>query len=68
MFVGALLGFMLPALMTVLTSSTYQIQVPYNLALIPTIFFPISVAYPLLKYSLFDLGNALRVGFSPSPC
>jgi len=63
MFVGALLGFLLPALMTVLTS-TYQIQVPYNLALIPTIFFPISVAYALLKYSLFDLGNALRVGLS----
>ena len=63
MFVGALLGFMLPALMTVLTS-TYQIQIPYNLALIPTIFFPISVAYALLKYSLFDLGNALRVGLS----
>jgi signal transduction histidine kinase len=63
MFLGALLGFLLPALMTVLTS-TYQIQVPYNLALIPTIFFPISVAYALLKYSLFDLGNALRVGLS----
>ena len=63
MFVGALLGFLLPALMTVLTS-TYQIQIPYNLALIPTIFFPISVAYALLKYSLFDLGNALRVGLS----
>ncbi len=63
MFVGALLGFLLPALATVLTSS-YQIQIPYNLALIPTIFFPISVAYALLKYSLFDLGNALRVGLS----
>ena len=32
--------------------------------MIPTIFFPISVAYALLKYSLFDLGNALRVGLS----
>jgi signal transduction histidine kinase len=63
MFVGALLGFLLPALATVLTSS-YQVQIPYNLALIPTIFFPISVAYALLKYSLFDLGNALRVGLS----
>ncbi len=39
-------------------------QIPYNLALIPTIFFPISVAYALLQYSLFDLGNALRVGLS----
>jgi signal transduction histidine kinase len=63
MFVGALLGFLLPALTAVLTS-TYQFQIPYNLALIPTIFFPISVAYALLKYSLFDLGNALRVGLS----
>ncbi len=49
--------------MTVLTSSC-QLQIPYNLALIPTVFFPISVAYALLKYSLFDLGNALRVGLS----
>jgi signal transduction histidine kinase len=63
MFVGALLGFLLPALMTVLTS-LYQFQIAYNLALIPAIFFPISVAYALLKYSLFDLGNALRIGLS----
>ena len=61
MFVGALLGFLLPALMTVLTS-LYQFQIAYNLALIPAIFFPVSVAYALLKYSLFDLGNALRIG------
>lgn len=63
MFVGALLGFLLPALMAFMTSA-YSIQIPYNLALVPTIFFPISVAYALLKYSLFDLGNALRVGLS----
>lgn len=63
MFVGALLGFLLPALM-VLLASAYSIQIPYNLALVPTIFFPISVAYALLKYSLFELGNALRVGLS----
>jgi len=63
MFVGALLGFLLPALMAFLTSA-YSIQIPYNLALVPTIFFPISVAYALLKYSLFELGNALRVGLS----
>jgi len=63
MFVGALLGFLLPALMALLTSA-YSIQIPYNLALVPTIFFPISVAYALLKYSLFELGNALRVGLS----
>ena len=63
MFVGAFLGFFIPALTTVLTSS-YQFQIPYNLALVPSVFFPISVAYALLKYSLFDLGNALRVGLS----
>jgi len=63
MFVGALLGFLLPALMTVLTS-LYQFQIAYNFALIPAVFFPVSVAYALLKYSLFDLGNALRIGLS----
>jgi signal transduction histidine kinase len=63
MFVGALSGFLLPALFTVLPI-LFQWQIPYNLALIPAIFFPISVAYALLKYSLFDLGNALRVGVS----
>ena len=63
MFVGALLGFLIPTVTTVLTSS-YQFRIPYNLALIPTVFFPMSVAYALLKYSLFDLGNALRVGLS----
>jgi signal transduction histidine kinase len=63
MFFGALSGFLLPALTTVLASS-FQWQVPYNLALIPTVLFPISVAYALLKYSLFELGNALRIGMS----
>jgi signal transduction histidine kinase len=63
MFVGALLGFVIPTFSTVLTSS-FQLPIPYNLALVPTVFFPISVAYALLKYSLFDLGNALRVGLS----
>ena len=63
MFVGALLGFLIPGAATVLTSS-YQFEIPYNLALVPTIFFPVSVAYALLKYSLFDLGNALRLALS----
>ena len=63
MFVGALLGFLVPGLMTVLTSS-FRLSIPYNLALVPSIFFPISIAYALLKYSLFDLGNALRVTVS----
>jgi signal transduction histidine kinase len=63
MFVGAFLGFVIPTFGTVLTSS-FQLPIPYNLALVPTVFFPISVAYALLKYSLFDLGNVLRVGLS----
>jgi hypothetical protein len=62
-FVGALLGFLVPTLSTVLTSS-FQLPIPYNVALVPTVFFPLSVAYALLKYSLFDLGNALKVALS----
>ena len=64
MFVGALLGFLLPTLSTVLTSS-FQLAIPYNVALVPTVFFPLSVAYALLKYSLFDLGNALKSRLEP---
>jgi signal transduction histidine kinase len=60
---GAFLGFLIPTFSTVLTSS-FQWSIPYNIALVPTVFFPLSVAYALLKYSLFDLGNALKVGLS----
>ena len=63
MFVGALLGFLVPGVTTVLASS-FHLAIPYNLSLVPTVFFPISIAYALLKYSLFDLGNALRVTVS----
>ena len=63
MFVGALLGFLIPTASTVLTSS-FHLSVPYNVALVPTVFFPLSVAYALLKYSLFDLGNVLKVALS----
>jgi len=63
MFVGAVLGFFLPTLGTVLTSS-FKWAIPYNLALVPTVFFPLSVAYALVKYSLFDLGNALKMALS----
>ena len=61
--IGAILGFFLPTLGTVLTSFFYW-EVPYNLLLIPTVFFPLSVAYALLKYSLFDLSNVLKVGLT----
>jgi signal transduction histidine kinase len=63
MFGGAVLGFLIPTLSAVLTSS-FGWSIPYNLALIPTIFFPLSVAFALLKYSLFDLGNAFKVALS----
>lgn len=63
MFVGAVLGFLMPTVATVLTS-TFQWAIPYNLAMISTVFFPLSVAYALLKYSLFDLGNTLKAGLT----
>jgi signal transduction histidine kinase len=63
MLVGSLVGFLLPAFST-LAANSLGWWVPYNVALVPTIFFPISVAYALLKYSLFDLGNALKVALS----
>lgn len=61
--VGAVLGFFLPTLGTVLTSF-FHWALPYNLLLIPTVFFPLSVAYALLKYSLFDLDVVLKVGIT----
>lgn len=63
MLAGAFLGFLIPTVSTVLTSS-FEWPIPYNLALVPTVFFPLSVAYALLKYSLFDLGNVLKVALS----
>ena len=62
-FVGAVLGFFVPTLLTVLTT-TFRLSIPYNLALVPTLFFPLSIAYALLKYSLFDLGNIIKTGLS----
>lgn len=61
--VGAVLGFFLPTLGAVLTTSLFW-EIPYNLALLPTVFFPLSVAYALLKYSLFDLGVVLKLSLS----
>ncbi|MBI4526106.1 MAG: GAF domain-containing protein [Deltaproteobacteria bacterium] len=61
--VGAVAGFFLPTFGTVLTSFSVW-EIPYNLLLIPTVFFPLSVAYALLKYNLFDLGAVLKVGIS----
>jgi signal transduction histidine kinase len=58
---GALLGLCVPAFGTVLTSF-FSWSIPYNVSFIPVVFFPLSVAYALLKYSLFDLDVALKVG------
>ncbi len=58
---GVLLGFVLPTLGTVLTSF-FSWKVPYNLSLIPTVFFPLSVAYALLRYSLFELDFVVKAG------
>ena len=63
MFIGALIGFLLPAASSVLTS-VLDLPIPFNIALMPTVVFPVSVAYALLKYSLFDLSNALKVAIS----
>lgn len=63
MLVGALVGFLIPAF-TTLAATLFGWLVPYNVALIPTIFFPISVAYALLKYDLFELGNTLKIALS----
>jgi signal transduction histidine kinase len=63
MLVGALAGFVIPAVGT-LAAASFDVRIPYNVALIPTIFFPVSVAYALLKYSLFDLSNVLKLALS----
>ncbi|HEV8344889.1 MAG TPA: GAF domain-containing sensor histidine kinase [Candidatus Binatia bacterium] len=60
---GAVLGFFLPTLGTVLVSH-FGLGLPYNLLLIPTVFFPLSVAYALLKYSLFDFDAVLKLGLT----
>jgi signal transduction histidine kinase len=62
-FAGAVLGFFLPTLGAVLTSSFHR-EISFNFLLIPTLFFPLSVTYALLKYSLFDIGSVLKVGLS----
>jgi signal transduction histidine kinase len=60
---GGFLGFMLPTLGTSLTSF-FSWGIPYNLSFIPVVFFPLSVAYALLKYSLFDLDFIVRAGLT----
>ena len=61
--VGAILGFFLPTLGTVLVSSLGW-EIPYNFILIPAVFFPLSVAYALVKYNLFEIDVLLKVGLT----
>jgi signal transduction histidine kinase len=61
--VGAILGFFLPTLGTVLVSS-FHWDIPYNFLLIPTVFFPLSVAYALVKYDLFEIDVLLKVSLT----
>jgi signal transduction histidine kinase len=61
--VGAILGFFLPTLGTVLVSF-FHWQVPYNFLIVPSVFFPLSVAYALVQYNLFELDSLFKVGLT----
>ncbi len=58
---GAVLGFFIPAFGTVI-GSYYLLEVPHNLLLIFTVCFPLSVAFALLKYNLFDIDAVFKTG------
>lgn len=60
---GAVAGFFLPTLGSVLRAF-FGLEIPHNFLLILAVFFPLSVAYALLKYSLFDIGIVLKVALS----
>ena len=63
MLVGAAFGFFIPTFGTVLVSS-FEWAIPHNVLLVATVFFPLSVAYALLKYNLFDIDAILRMGLT----
>ncbi len=58
---GAILGFFIPTFGTVI-GSYYLLEVPHNLLLIFTVCFPLSVAFALLKYNLFDIDAVFKTG------
>ena len=58
---GAILGFFIPTFGTVI-GSYYLLEVPHNLLLIFTVCFPLSVAFALLKYNLFDIDAVFKRG------
>ncbi len=58
---GAILGFFIPTFGTVI-GSYFLLEVPHNLLLIFTVCFPLSVAFALLKYNLFDIDAVFKTG------
>lgn len=58
---GAVLGFLLPSLGAVLVSS-FRWELPYNFLLVAAVFFPLSVAYALLRYDLAEIESVVRLG------
>jgi len=58
---GAILGFFIPTFGTVI-GSYYLLEVPHNLLLIFTVCFPLSVAFALLKFNLFDIDAVFKLG------
>ena len=44
--------------------SSFEWAIPHNVLLVATVFFPLSVAYALLKYNLFDIDAILRMGLT----
>jgi signal transduction histidine kinase len=62
-FMGGVAGFFLPTLGAV-SRAFLGWEIPHNFLLILAVFFPLSVAYALLKYNLFDLGVVLKVSLS----
>lgn len=58
---GAILGFFIPTFGTVI-GSYYLLEVPHNLLLIFPVCFPLSVAFALLKYNLFDIDAVFKRG------
>ncbi|MBI2359953.1 MAG: hypothetical protein HYV04_13830 [Deltaproteobacteria bacterium] len=62
-FGGAVLGFFFPTLGAV-SRAFLGWEIPHNFLLILAVFFPLSVAYALLKYNLFDIGAVLKAGLT----
>jgi signal transduction histidine kinase len=51
---GSLVGLFLPALVGI-SIVVFRANIPFNLLALPVIFFPISIAYAIVKHNLFDI-------------